>query len=197
MSLVRFRLGRLFPLVGLVTVSAFAGCASSTVLQTQPPGARVSINGIPMGTTPYTLTDTNIVTTTTHLLFEYPGYQPLDTLISRDEEVDPAPLIVGIIVWPLLLWVLKYHPSQLFVLQPGNGAPPAPNGWAPPPGYPPPAAGPAGYPAPPPGYPPPAPQENAPPPQGYPPPQQSYPPPQGYPPPQQSYPPPQGYPPPQ
>ena len=183
MSLVRFRLGRLFPVVCLVTLAAVAGCASSTVLQTQPPGARVSINGIPMGTTPFTLTDTNVVTTTTHLRFEYPGYQPLDTMISRDEEVDPLPLVVGIVVWPLLLWVLKYHPSHLFVLEPGNGAPPAPDGWAPPPqGYPPPAAGPAGYPAPPPGYPPPAPQENPPP--------QGSPPPQGYPPPQ-----PQGYPP--
>src|SRR6185312_2699008 len=190
MSLVRFRFGRPFPIVSLLTLSAVAGCASSTVLQTQPPGGRVSINGVPMGTTPYTLIDANIVTTTTQLRFEYPGYQPLDTMISRDEELDVLPLLGFFLVVPLL-WVMKYHPSHFFVMQPANGAPPAPNGWTPPPqGYPPPAAGPAGYPAPPEGYPPPAPPA-----QGYPPPeQQGYPPPeqQGYPPPQQ-----QGYPPPQ
>src|SRR6185437_12743351 len=143
MSLVRFRFGRPFPIVSLLTLSAVAGCASSTVLQTQPPGARVSINGVPMGTTPYTLIDANIVTTTTQLRFEYPGYQPLDTMISRDEELDVLPLLGFFLVVPLL-WVMKYHPSHFFVMQPANGAPPAPNGWTPPPqGYPPPAAGPA------------------------------------------------------
>ena len=163
MSLVRFRLGRLFPIVSLVTLSAVAGCASSTVLQTQPPGARVSINGVPMGTTPYTMTDTNIVTTTTHLLFEYPGYQPLDTMISARRGGRPVLPVLGFFLFVPLFWVMKYHPAHFFVLQPANGAPPAPNGWAPPQGYPPPAAGPAGYPAPPPGYPPPAPPENPPP----------------------------------
>ena len=60
MSLRRFRLGRFFPIVCLITLAAFAGCASSTVLQSQPPGARLFLNGVPVGTTPYTMTDTNM-----------------------------------------------------------------------------------------------------------------------------------------
>ncbi len=170
MSLVRFRLGRLFPVVALVTLATVTGCVSTTLLQTQPTGARVIVNGVPMGTTPYTLADTNVVTTVTRLRFEYPGYQPLDATIARDEEIDPVPLVVGIIVWPVLLWVLRYHPTHLFVLEPANGAP-VPDAWG---TQQQPAPGPAGYPAPPPGYPPPAPE----PPAGYPPPPPAYPPPQ-------------------
>ncbi|HLK93366.1 MAG TPA: PEGA domain-containing protein [Polyangia bacterium] len=170
MSLVRFRHGRLFPRVALLTLAAVAGCVSSTILDTQPTGARVFLNGVAMGTTPYTMIDSNIVTTLTSLRFEYPGYSPLNVTVARDEEIDPVPLVAGVIIWPLLLWCLKYHPTHMFVLMPGAGVPPAPYAVpAPPPAEAaPPATGPAGYPAPPPGYPPPAP--DAPPP-GYPPPQ--------------------------
>jgi PEGA domain len=165
MTIRRLRLARSFPIACAVTLCAFAGCASSTVLQTQPPGARVSINGAVVGNTPYTLTDTKIVGSSTSIHFEYPGYAPLDVTISRSEEVDVLPLIAGILVLVPLLWVMKYQSTHLYQLQPpGAGYAPAQTGWAPPAqggapppqGYPPPAAGPAGYPPPPPGYPPPA-----------------------------------------
>jgi hypothetical protein len=196
MGLIRLRLATLFPFIGAVTLGAFAGCASSTVLQSQPPGARVLINGQPVGNTPYTMTDTKIIESTTQVRLEYPGYQPFDTTITRNEEIDPLPLITGIFVWVPLLWLFKYQATHLYMLQPGYAQPPGAGGWTAPPGGAPP--GPAGYPPPPAGYPPPA-QGYPPPAQGYPPPAQGYPPPaQGYPPPAQGYPPPaQGYPPPQ
>jgi hypothetical protein len=168
MSLIRLRLATLFPFIGAVTLGAFAGCASSTVLQSQPPGARVLINGQPVGTTPYTMTDTKIVGSTTQIRLEYPGYAPLDTVISRSETVDILALIGGLLVLVPFLWVCDYNPTHLYVLQPGYAQPPGPGGWGPPASGPPP--GPAGYPPPPAGYPPPAPG------QGYPPPPQSYPP---------------------
>lgn len=170
MSLIRFRFAKLFPVIGAVTLGAFAGCASSTVLQSQPPGARVLLNGQPVGTTPYTMTDTKIVGSSTQIRLEYPGYQPLDATISRTEELDVLALIGGLILLVPFLWVMGYQPAHLYVLQPGYPQAPGagPGGWSPPPGAPPP--GPAGYPPPPAGYPPPA--------QGYPPPAQGYPPPQ-------------------
>jgi len=167
MTIRRLRLARSFPLVAAVTLGAFAGCASSTVLQTQPPGARVTINGAMVGNTPYTLTDSKILYSSTPLHFEYPGYAPLDVTLVRSEEVDVLPLILGIFTLIPLLWVMKYQATHVYQLQPAQpGFAPAPAGWAPPPaqgaypppaqgGYPPPA-GPAGYPPPPPGYPPPA-----------------------------------------
>ena len=147
MSLTRFRLGPLFTLAWLIAAAAASGCASSTVLQSQPPGARVFLNGVPVGTTPYAMTDTNIIGTATQVRLEYPGYQPFNAIIARNEQLDPVALVVGIFVFPVLLWVMGYQPTHIFAMQPG-GPPPADNGWtAPPPegGYPPP---PAGYPPP-------------------------------------------------
>jgi hypothetical protein len=169
MSLIRFRLGPFFAGAWLIAAAAASGCASSTVLQSQPPGARVFLNGVPVGNTPYTMTDTNIVGTTTQIRLEYPGYQPFNAMIARSEQLDPVALIVGIIIWPVLLWVMGYQPMHVFVMQPGGPPPADNNGWTQPPpsGYPPP---PSGYPPPPAGYPPPPPP-GYPPPAGYPPPQ--------------------------
>ena len=179
-------------LTAALTVAAFTGCASSTIIQSQPPGARVFIDGASMGTTPYTMTDTKIVGSSTQVRLEYPGYQPLNTVITRNEEFDVLPCIGGVFVLVPFLWVMKYRPVHQYELQPGGpsqpGYPQQPGGWgAPPPGYGPPPGQPGtpppAYPQqPPPGYPqqpPPAyPQQ---PPPGYAP--QAYPPP-GYPPPQ-------------
>ena len=189
MALLRFRLARLFQAIAVLTLGAFASCASTTVIQTQPPGARVIINGAVVGTTPYALTDTNIVGSTTHLRLEYPGYQPLDTFIVRNEELEVVALIGGIFLLVPLLWVMKYQPQHNYQLQMGGLAPPSQFGAYPQPsnGYPPPANG---------GYPPPA--NNYPPPASgsYPPPAGANPPgPAGYPPPPPGYPPPAAYPP--
>jgi hypothetical protein len=182
MTLEGLRVGKLFPLIAALTLCAFTGCASSTVLQTQPPGATVSINGFVVGRTPYQLTDTKIVGSATPIRFEYPGYAPLDVMLFRNEEVDVLPLIGGIFVLVPFLWVMKYQANHNFQLQPATGgyAPPAqgyqPQSYPQTPGYPPagnyppaqgypppqappsapPSSGPAGYPPPPPGYPPPA-----------------------------------------
>jgi len=162
MTITRLRLTRLFPAICAVTLGAFAGCASSTVLQTQPPGARVLINGIPVGQTPYTLTDTKIVASVTPIRFEYPGYAPLDVMLVRNEELDVVPFIGGFFtIFVTWLWIMKYQATHIYQLQPPGAAYPQ-NAWAAPQqqgGYPPPQpasppAGPAGYPPPPPGYPP-------------------------------------------
>ena len=126
MSLIRFRLAQLFPVAGLITLLAFTGCASSTVLQSQPTGAHVFLNNVPVGTTPYTMTDQNIVGTTTQVRLEYPGYQPLNTYIIRNEELDPLALIGGLLVLVPLLWIMKYTDVHYYQLQPAAaGAPPA------------------------------------------------------------------------
>jgi hypothetical protein len=104
MTLEGLRLGKYFSLIGAITLCAFTGCASSTVLQTQPPGATVAINGAIVGRTPYTLTDTKVVGSSTPIRFEYPGYAPLDVTLTRNEEVDVLPLIGGLFVLVPFLW---------------------------------------------------------------------------------------------
>ena len=183
MSIVRIRQKSSFPIVAVATLAAFVGCASSTLIQSQPTGARVTINGAVVGSTPYTMTDTKIVGSSTQLHLEYPGYQPLDVSIVRNEELDALALIGGICLLVPFLWVMKYQPSHTFQLQPAMGYAPGPGGAYPQGAYPPPAGG--AYPPPAGGaYPPPPPAGNAYPPPagpaGYPPPPAGYPPPAPY-----------------
>jgi hypothetical protein len=179
MNLASLRRSACFPLLAGLTLAAFAGCTSSTIIQSQPSGAKVFIDGMSAGTTPYTMSDSKIVGSSSQIRLEYPGYQPLNTVISRNEEFDALACLGGVFVLVPFLWIMKYKPVHQYELAPaGPGYPQAPGQWgAPPPNY--------GYPPgqqPPPGYP------QQPPPQGYP----QQPPPGGYPPP--GYPPP-GYPP--
>jgi hypothetical protein len=174
MNLTRLRASVAFPFIA-VTLAAVAGCASSTIIQSQPSGAKVFLDGMAVGNTPYTMSDTKIVGASTQIRLEYPGYQPLNTVISRNEEFDVLACIGGVFVLVPFLWIMKYKPVHQFELQPGVPGYPAPQGqgWgAPPPGY---------------GYPPG--QQPQQPPPSYPPPPQGYPP--GYPPPAPGYPPPQ------
>jgi hypothetical protein len=178
MGLLRLRLARLFQATAVLTLGAFASCASTTMIQSHPPGARVIINGAVVGTTPYAMTDTNIVGSTTQVRLEYPGYQPFDTYIARNEELEVVALIGGIFLLVPLLWVMKYQPTHNYQLQMGGMAPPSPYGAYPPGSYPPPAGG--SYPPPDAWTPPPA-GANPPGPAGYPPPPAGYPPPAAYP----------------
>jgi hypothetical protein len=146
----------------VVTLCSLASCASTTLIQSQPPGARLYLNGEPVGTTPYTMTDTKIVGSTTTVRLEYPGYEPTNGSISRNEDFDAGACLGGVFLLFPFLWVMGYKPMHVFELRPAGAGYGYPSGYGPPPGY-----------APAPGYPPPA---------GYPPPE-GYPPPAGYPPP--------------
>jgi hypothetical protein len=160
--------------------AVITACTSSTLINSQPQGARLFLNGEPVGTTPFTMSDTRIVGSTTSVRLEYPGYDTVNGVISRNEEFDVGACIGGVFLLVPFLWIMGYKPVHTFELRPSGGMPgmapgvPA-SAWGapPPPAYPPPAAAP-----PPAGYPPPA---GAPPPAGYPPPAGA-PPPAGYPP---------------
>src|SRR5262245_32795690 len=162
--------------VAVVTAIAFTACTSTTTITSRPPGARLYLNGEPVGTTPYTMSDTRIVGSQTMVRLELPGYEPTNGVIVRNEEFDVGACIGGVFLLFPFLWIFGYRPVHAFELRPVGSTP-----WGQPPGYPPP---PGSYPPPPGGYPPP--------PAGYPPP----PPPAGYPPPPAGSAPPPAYPPP-
>ena len=123
MTINNLRLDRLFPLAAAITLCAFTGCASTTVLQSEPPGARVTINGAVVGTTPYSMTDTKIIGSTTPVRLELPGYAPLDVIVSRNEQVDVLALIGGFLLLFPFLWVMEYQPTHLYQLQPAMRMP--------------------------------------------------------------------------
>ncbi len=96
-------------------------CASTTMIQSNPSGAKVYLNGEPTGTTPYTYTDTKIVGSTTTVKLEMDGYAPLNTTLSRNEEVDVGAIIGGILLLVPFLWTMKYKPTHTYELTPSSG----------------------------------------------------------------------------
>ncbi|MDR2927118.1 MAG: PEGA domain-containing protein [Cytophagaceae bacterium] len=104
--------------VSLAGVILFTSCASTTMIQSNPSGAKVYLNGEPVGATPYSHTDTKIVGSTTTVKLDKEGYEPLNTSFSRDEEVDVGAIIGGVFVWIPFLWTMKYKPTHTYELTP-------------------------------------------------------------------------------
>jgi hypothetical protein len=105
----------------LAVVIFAASCSSTTVIQSEPPGARLFINGEYMGTTPYTLTDTKTAGTTNWVRLEMNGFETLYTSFSRTERVEVGAIVAGIFLWIPFAWGLKYKPYRSFLLAPLDG----------------------------------------------------------------------------
>lgn len=145
----------------IVAVALFGACTSSTVINSRPQGAKVYLNGEYVGMTPYVMSDTKITGSSTMVRLEYPGYEPTNTTIVRNEEFDVGACIGGVFLLVPFLWIMGYRAQHTYELRPGGGYPPA--AYPPGGGYPPPQGG---YPPPQGGYPPPQQPQG-----GYPPPQ--------------------------
>ena len=116
------------PAAVLLAVSIlFAGCASSTMIQSVPTGAKVYLNGELAGKTPYLHSDTKIVGTVNDLKLELDGYKPLYTSFSRNEEVDAGAIVGGVLVLIPFLWTMKYKPTHSYELIPLDGIAPDAN----------------------------------------------------------------------
>lgn len=97
-----------------------SSCASTTLIQSNPTGAKVYINGEPVGTTPYSHRDSKIVGSTTTVKLEKDGYDPFISSFSRDEEVDVGAVIGGFFVLIPFLWTMKYKPIHTYELSPNT-----------------------------------------------------------------------------
>lgn len=104
-------------LILAVTV-LFGSCSSSTLIQSNPSGAKVYMNEEYMGVTPLSYSDTKIVGSTTSLRIEKEGFEPLYTYLTRNEEVDAGAIIGGLLVWVPFLWTMKYKPVHNYELRP-------------------------------------------------------------------------------
>jgi hypothetical protein len=108
--------------ISIILASAIllSSCASTTMIQSNPTGAKVYLNGESVGTTPYTHSDTKIIGSTTTVQLEKDGYEPFNTSFSRNEEVDVGAIIGGIFVLVPFLWTMKYKPFHSYELVPAT-----------------------------------------------------------------------------
>jgi hypothetical protein len=101
------------------SVIFLASCTSMTTIQSIPPGAKVYLNDELSGETPYTMSDTKIIGSSTYVRLEKPGFQSFDTVITRTEEIDLGPVVCGFIFTPVWwLWAMKYKPTHTYELVP-------------------------------------------------------------------------------
>ncbi len=100
----------------MVITLLFSGCVSSTLIQSYPPGAKVYIDGEPVGVTPYWHSDTKITGSNTNVDLLKEGYEPLYTSFNRTEQINPGAIIGGLFVWPIFLWSMEYKPTHNYEL---------------------------------------------------------------------------------
>lgn len=100
----------------------FSSCMSTTMIQTQPPGADVYIDGIKAGKTPQQMTNDKTILECTSIRIEKEGYETINTEICRTEDIDVGPILAGFFIWFPFLWAMKYYPEHSYKLEVGNGS---------------------------------------------------------------------------
>jgi hypothetical protein len=119
------------------TTLVFAsGCASTTLIKSQPSGAKVYLDGESVGRTPHQMTDTKIVGSATRVKLVLEGYEPYEAIIQRNEVFDAGACVGGVLVLVPFLWIMSYKPEHTYELTPivpplappPPAAPPTPQG---------------------------------------------------------------------
>src|SRR5438132_1628078 len=84
-----------------------AGCASTTIIKSKPEGAKVKIDGVDVGETPYTLTDTAPAWQSHKVTVAKSGYKE-QTVEVKHSELNVIRLIAGLFLCVPLVWVTDY-----------------------------------------------------------------------------------------
>jgi hypothetical protein len=96
------------------------GCASSTTIKSSPSGAKVYLDNESVGRTPYQMSDTKIIGSSTRVKLVLNGYEPYEAVIQRNEEFQVGPCIGGAFVLVPFLWVMGYKPQHTYELTYAN-----------------------------------------------------------------------------
>ncbi|HVU26145.1 MAG TPA: PEGA domain-containing protein [Verrucomicrobiae bacterium] len=103
----------------LITLAAFvAGCSSTTVIHSKPEGAKVYLDSVYVGKTPYKHSDMKLVGATTPLELKLAGYQTFETHLSKDEKIDVGAIVGGCFFLFPFLWTMQYEPEHTYELVP-------------------------------------------------------------------------------
>ncbi len=128
----------------LVLISMCLGCTSSTIINSRPDRAMVSVDGQNLGEAPAQWSETVWAGTKNTVRLSLPGYRDANGIIAADQWSIGRVVISILCFLPGLLWSTDYRPSYEFALQPDdNGYPAPPPGYYPPGYYQPPPPAPA------------------------------------------------------
>ena len=99
-----------------VVTLLLAGCSSSTVLKSNPNGAKIYVNGSYQGTTPCTYSDDKIVGSRTFFTLKLDGYQDCMVMLVKNEQTNVLAVATCFLLVPLL-WLDDYYPEHTYELQ--------------------------------------------------------------------------------
>jgi hypothetical protein len=103
-------------LAGIALV--LVGCSSQVLITSTPSGARVKLDGVEVGRTPYVHRDAKISGYSLGVQLEHPDHRSHQGVIHKVKSVNVGAAIGGLVVWPLWAWVLGYPPVWHAQLQP-------------------------------------------------------------------------------
>jgi len=106
--------------IAIVLCSAilFSSCASTTIINSSPSGAKLYVDGEPVGKTPYTHTDTKIVGSSTPIRLVMEGYEDFNGVLKRNEEANVGAIIGGFFLLFPFLWTMDYKTTHTYELIP-------------------------------------------------------------------------------
>ncbi len=91
-----------------VLIAFTGGCASSTMIRSTDPDAKIYIDGEYRGVGQVQHTDTKIVGASTSVKIEKPGCEPQSFVLNRSEEFQVGACIGGVLVLVPFLWIMGY-----------------------------------------------------------------------------------------
>jgi hypothetical protein len=92
------------------------GCASTTLIKSNPPGAKLHVDGQVVGETPHFYTDKAVAGTVKKVTLKKEGYKDFNGSIEREKLSIPA-LIGGIFLLVPFVWLLEYPSRYSFKLE--------------------------------------------------------------------------------
>ena len=104
----------------LSSVILLSSCASTTIINSAPNGAKLYVDGEPVGTTPYTYSDTKIVGSSTPIRIVMEGYEDFNGLLKRNEEANVGAIIGGFFLLFPFFWTMDYKTAHTYELTPSN-----------------------------------------------------------------------------
>jgi len=92
------------------------GCASTTLIKSNPPGAKLQVDGKVVGETPHFYTDKAVAGTVRTVTLKKEGYKDFNGYIEREKLSVPA-LIGGIFLFVPFVWILEYPSRYYFEME--------------------------------------------------------------------------------
>ena len=103
-------------ILAILLVPAVVSCSSSTLINSNPQGSKLYVDGAYRGVTPYKYSDSKIVGSTTQLKLAKDGYDNLQTVLSKSERPDVGAIVGGCFFLFPFLWTMQYDSQHYYDL---------------------------------------------------------------------------------